>query len=262
MGASICHICATNTAEFARVRIMNKYEVRYDQCPRCGFVQTEKPYWLNEAYMTPISGNSIGLATRNRQMSEIVKTVLAFFFGTTGKYLDYGGGYGLFTRMMRDAGFRFYHYDLYCKNRFAAGFEADLSSGETYELLTSFELFEHLPEPVVEIGEMLKLSDSILFSTELLPPNNPRPGEWWYYALDEGKHISFYTLESLEIIAERFGMNFYTNGSTIHLLTKRSVQPILFETFCRHEAARALSACFQLPSLLGDDYAKLTSAMP
>ncbi len=41
-------------------------------------------------------------------------------------FLDYAGGYGVFTRLMRDIGFDFYWHDPYTQNLFANGFEKDI----------------------------------------------------------------------------------------------------------------------------------------
>ncbi len=48
---------------------------------------------------------------------------------------------------------------------------------------------------------MLKISRNILFTTTLLPSPMPQPGTWWYYGLEHGQHISFYSLETLQSIA-------------------------------------------------------------
>jgi len=49
-----CNICKNNTSIFSRVKILNKYDVKYFYCDYCGFIQTEEPYWLEEAYKEPI----------------------------------------------------------------------------------------------------------------------------------------------------------------------------------------------------------------
>ena len=108
-------------------------------------------------------------------------------------FLDYAGGYGVFTRLMRDIGFDFYWHDPYTQNLFANGFEDDLKSNSKFELLTAFEVFEHLVNPKEELEKMLRFSDTIVFSTELMPQEIPDPEEWWYYGFNHGQHISFYT---------------------------------------------------------------------
>ena len=120
---------------------------------------------------------------------------------------------------MRDIGFDFYWYDPHSTNLLARGFESK-SNRLKYELITSFESFEHFVEPVKEIKSMLQFSDNILFSTGLLPFLIPMPGEWWYYALESGQYISFYSYKTLKYIAQSYNINFYSNGNNIHLFTK------------------------------------------
>ncbi|WP_374824726.1 glycosyltransferase [Aerosakkonema sp. BLCC-F183] len=228
-----CKICQSESVFFAKAKLLNKYDVDYLQCPNCRFVQTEEPYWLSEAYSNPIAKSDVGLVSRNIMLSKISTNIINTIFNDEGKFLDYGGGYGLFVRLMRDLGFDFYWEDKFCPNIFAQGFE--IKKNDTiYELLTAFELFEHLVNPVEEIEQLLKYSTNILFSTELLPANNPKPQEWLYYSLLEGQHISIYTHQALSIVAAKLGLQIYSNGASIHLLTKKNIPPILFENlaFC------------------------------
>jgi len=148
--------------------------------------------------------------------------VIAAFFDTKAKFLDYGGGYGIFVRMMRDVGFDFYWLDEYCENLVARGFELNSLTKKT-ELVTSFETFEHFTDPLAEIEKMLKFSDNILFTTEIVEDHSfPDPEKWWYYSFPSGQHIGFYTKKSFEIIAKKYSLNFYSNGF-LHLFTKKDL---------------------------------------
>jgi glycosyltransferase involved in cell wall biosynthesis len=226
--SNICKICNSDSHLLDTALVLNKYTVAYFQCSNCGFVQTEYPYWLDEAYSTPIANSDIGLVSRNLSFSKLTERLILNYFNPTAKFLDYGCGYGLFVRLMRDLGLDFYGYDKYCQNLFSQGFVAQLH--DSYELVTTFEVFEHLIDPLDEIDKIAKLSKNILFSTQLIPESHPKPGEWWYYALHEGQHISLYTPQSLLIIAEKLNLDFYTNGSSVHLLTEKQLPSNIFET--------------------------------
>lgn len=118
---------------------MGKYDVAYYTCDHCGLLETEKPYWLSEAYTDTIPKTDEGLLRRNIYFADKVEKVIRKYFDTQKEYLNYGGGYGFFTRLMRDRELRFWHTDLYCKNLF--GYDAE--EGRTYELITAIEVFEH-----------------------------------------------------------------------------------------------------------------------
>jgi glycosyltransferase involved in cell wall biosynthesis len=214
-----CKVCQSDSHNFATAKILQKYDVNYYQCSHCGFVQTEEPYWLDEAYSEAIASSDLGLLYRNNTMANIAGKLLFNYFDHEAKFLDYGGGYGTFVRLMRDQGFDFYWQDKFCKNIFATGFELNEKDKSKLLLITAFELFEHLTNPLQELEEMLKLAPNIFFSTSLLPPSNPRPDQWWYYTPHEGQHIAIYTQKSLEILAKKYNLKLYTDGLSLHLLT-------------------------------------------
>ncbi|MBD2148115.1 glycosyltransferase [Sphaerospermopsis sp. FACHB-1194] len=225
-----CKVCGSDSHYFSTAKILQKYDVDYFQCSNCGFVQTEHPYWLNEAYSEAITNSDVGLVYRNNMMANIAAKLLFNYFDHEAKFLDYGGGYGLLVRLMRDQGFNFYWYDKFCKNLFATGFELTENIKSDLLLVTAFELFEHFTYPLQELEEMLKLAPNILFSTSLLPENNPQPDQWWYYTPHEGQHISIYTRKSLEVLAEKYNLKLYTDGNSLHLLTtNKNLPENLFE---------------------------------
>ena len=124
-------------------KIMNKYSIDYFYCSNCGFLQTQAPYWLEESYKHSINLEDTGILHRNVRLSKITSLLLLFLFKKNDKFLDFAGGYGLFTRLMRDRGLDFYWHDPYTRNLMARGFEYDDNSGPV-SLITSFECFERL----------------------------------------------------------------------------------------------------------------------
>jgi len=253
-----CSICSNKLDFFSHGNILNKYKVAYFRCNNCGLVQTESPFWLEEAYSQPINQSDVGLVNRNLTLANISKSIINTFFNRNKKFIDYGGGYGLLTRLMRDSGFDFYWFDKYCQNLFAKEFEADMDVEKSYELLTAFEILEHVINPHDEIERMLKLSDNILFSTVLLPANNPKPGDWWYYGLDHGQHLSFYTDKSLQCLANDFGSYYFSNGS-IHLFSKYKINRALFKLFSNQILSGVLAKFMTKKSLLERDYMLIQS---
>ncbi|MEA5541942.1 glycosyltransferase [Limnoraphis robusta Tam1] len=212
-------------------------------------MQTEDPFWLQEAYSSPIAASDVGLVSRNLQLSQVTEKLILSNFHPQGKFLDYGCGYGLLVRLMRDSGLDFYGYDKYCQNLFVKGFEGTVK--ERYELVTAFEVFEHFVDPIQEIEELLKISRNIFFSTQLLPGHNPQPNEWWYYALNEGQHIAIYTQQSLAEIAKRFDLNLYSDGNSLHLLTEKKLTEFSWINSISIHQSKS-----QLPSLIEKDFSK------
>ena len=229
--SAVCKICNGDTKLLFTGTVMGKYVVKYFQCNNCSFIQTEEPYWLKEAYNSVISDLDIGIIYRNIQLSNIVENIYyKGIFNSDNDFLDYGGGYGMFARMMRDKGFRFYRHDPYCDNLFAKYFDiTDLPANQRFEVLTAFEVFEHLVNPKEELEKMLKFSDNIIFSTELQPAGNITPETWWYFVPESGQHISLYSIGALQALAKSFGLHLYTNRSSIHIFSRKelSVDPFV-----------------------------------
>ncbi len=213
-----CKICNQSNSSIFTAKILNKYIIEYYYCDCCGFLQTEDPFWLEEAYINPITISDTGYMQRNIRLSKTVCTLLFFFFDRKAKFLDYAGGYGVFVRLMRDIGFDFYWDDKYTQNLFSRGFE--YRSGITLDAVTTFESFEHFTHPLSEIEKLLKLSRNIIFSTLLLPTPIPKPADWWYYGLDHGQHISFYSEKTFQYIAKKNDL-YYENLGGLHLFSDK-----------------------------------------
>jgi len=249
-----CNICHSTSELLTRALVLGRHESAYYRCTGCGFIQTEEPYWLSEAYSAAITASDVGLVRRNFELSAVAKVLITLFFNPRGHFVDYAGGYGLFVRLMRDCGYDFSWNDKYSENIFAQGFEASPPGGKTVELVTAFEVLEHLVDPTAEVERIFAYSRNILFTTLLLPDPPPQPGEWWYYGLEHGQHIAFYTRCSLALLAERAGLNFYTNGSSMHLFTEKRLSQPLFSVFARYKAARFLAPLAGRTSLVPADY--------
>jgi hypothetical protein len=222
-----CKICNSSIQHLFSEKVLLKYNVNYYRCQKCGFIQTETPYWLEEAYKESISACDVGVAQRGLLWRAALRRIINSFFDSSAKFVDFGGGTGLLVRLMRDLGFDFYRYDLYGANSFARGFDViDIQDGNIkFELLTAFEVFEHLENPLSDIEQMFRLSDSLLFSTLLQPLDLARlnPQDWDYFSPETGQHIAFYTSEALNEIALKFGCNLYSDGEDVHLLTLKKL---------------------------------------
>ncbi|MES2568235.1 MAG: class I SAM-dependent methyltransferase [Bacteroidota bacterium] len=204
--------------------------IDYFKCPNCDFLQTQEPTWLDRAYSSAIAPLDIGLIGRNRAFSDLTERLLLTFFDEAKTYVDFGAGYGVFVRMMRDKGFDFKWSDMHCENVFAKHFEeADMN--KHHDVITAFEVFEHLPNPVEELGVVLKNSEVLIFSTDITYNKQPDFNSWWYRSPHSGQHVSFFTEKSLHILASKFNKHFYTNGSDYHFICTKKIDPELVNDF-------------------------------
>jgi Methyltransferase domain len=253
----LCNICNSNLKYIFSAKVLGKYYVAYFHCDQCKLLQTEYPYWIEEAYSNTAIGLDTGVIFRNNYLASQTAVLLYFLFDSQSVFLDFAGGYGILTRMMRDLGFDFTWSDLYATNLFAKGFE--YQENQKVELLTAFECFEHFVNPLEEIEKLLQITDNILFTTELLPTQIPNPQEWWYYALDGGQHISLYSLETLQFIANKYNLNLLTDKRFIHLLTKKNIPDLLFKSLIKYNKLFQFYVRKQMKSKTDDDFHKFKS---
>lgn len=221
-----CNICEHQSSLLFKKQVLNKYNVGFYQCEKCEFLQTEKPFWIEESYQEAFTELDVFLADRAVQFSQVSENIVANYFDVKSKFLDYGGGVGLLTRIMRDRGFDWYHYDKYAKNIFSRSFDllGFENTGEKFELVTSFEVLEHLEKPLEELEKIFALGENFLASTVLQPSASvDELFSWYYLGAIHGQHISFYTQESMKIIGKVFDRNYYSNDFNVHLFTSKRI---------------------------------------
>lgn len=248
----LCRICSSGTTPAFSHQVLGKYQTHYHFCGNCGGLQTDEPFWLDEAYASPVAAADTTLLWRNQYLARAVSVLLYFLFDRDGRYLDAAGGYGVFTRLMRDIGYDFYWTDKYSPNLTAQGFEAEAGPGAPYTAVTAFEVLEHLADPVAFVAELLDTTgtDTIIFTTEMFAGAPPDPREWMYYAFATGQHITFYQRSTLELIGKRFGMDFHTSktrwwalgGMGIHVWTRAKINPLVWRLLASPRITGALHA--------------------
>lgn len=226
-----CKICDSLSEFVFGKKILQKYNASFFKCTNCGFLQTESPYWLEESYRLPFTPLDVWLVARPLNISQVTENLILNYFDPTKRFLDYGGGIGVFTRMMRDRGFQFYRQDKYAQNLFTQFFDvSDLPQDHRdFELITCFEVLEHLENPLDELNKMFSLGSNVFCSTTLQPEVSIEQLQSWIYIAElHGQHISFYTRKSMEIIADKFGCYYYSDHPEFHLFTSKKIKNFTF----------------------------------
>ena len=195
----LCRACGSN-AHYIFSGTLIDQTVRYYECDACQFVETEAPYWLEKAYASAINDSDTGLVMRNQISARLTAVTLLLMRKHKGRVVDFAGGYGLLTRLLRDMGIDASWSDPYCTNLLAKGFEHD---GKSADLVTAFEAFEHFVDPLIEVEKMFAIAPTIFLSTTICPTPTPAHSDWWYYGKEHGQHISLYRARSLEAIEKK-----------------------------------------------------------
>jgi 2-polyprenyl-6-hydroxyphenyl methylase/3-demethylubiquinone-9 3-methyltransferase len=146
----------------------------------------------------------------------------AMLAGTFGKTpavttLDYGGGNGKTAELLRASGFfNARSYDPFFP---ASG----ALPTQKFQLIICFEVLEHSPTPIATLIEMFSLladGGMILFSTLTQPPNIDQIGLNWFYVGPRNGHVTLYSVQSLQVIAKKFGMTYASAGEARHVFFK------------------------------------------
>src|ERR1700722_3401805 len=144
--------------------------VYYRRCQNCGFVFTPafderdfaafRKYIYNDGYIV-VDPDYAALRPAGH-----AKLIAGSFPDARSsiRILDYGGGEGLLASRLRDEGFSATTFDPFSS--------FDNLPGEKFDLITSFEVMEHVPSPQQTVATMVKLLEPqgvILFSTLVQP---------------------------------------------------------------------------------------------
>ena len=218
-----CRLCSGLLANKFSKKILDKYDVNFYECEECKSLQTEKPYWLEEAYADWLTKFDTGVYARVSK-TFLVSFVICKLFKLKN-VLDYGGGDGLFCRIMRDYHFNCFSYDKFSKNIYSKEFLNQ--NFITPDLLTSYEAAEHFSQPMDEFKKIFALKPKIFLMTTGIYQNHDQ--NWDYLEADTGQHIFFYSKESLEFIAKRFNYNitFLESGFILMISNEKKINNLL-----------------------------------
>ena len=223
-----CRCCGCPSEYFSKAKVL-KYEAKYYRCSQCLSVQVENPTWIAESHSRAISALDTGLVSRCVSASKLISSLLFLEKKQAATGIDWGGGTGLLTRLMRDLGFHMRSFDIYADGYLAEGFRASPSDFEistTY--VTSIECFEHLEDPIANFKIATKNTEYFFFTTELIPNPTPDPAtsNWWYFLPETGQHITFLSRAGLDRFREILGFDHYLKIGTLHIFSRKPIRQI------------------------------------
>lgn len=237
-----CRLCAGRLEPAFRATVLGKYSVQYLRCAACGALQSERPYWLDEAYRSPLASSDTGSAYRNLRCHAAL-VAIARTLRVRGAFVDYGGGAGLLCRLLRDSGFDAYLWDKYAQPVYAQAFvcePADIG-GKTVGLVSAIEVLEHSADPATEIGALFALRPQVIFATTVL--YRGEDSGWWYLGAPAGQHVFFYSPQAMTWLAKRYGYRYMSVGD-FHIFVRdpvRSWRRVLLQILLSRLGLRALS---------------------
>ena len=199
-----CRLCGARADFWNSRRLLNRYDISYYLCSECGSLETEKPYWLEKAYDVTGIGEDLGAGQRTIDLALKTSALLdQIKLPARAECIDFGGGIGLFTRLMRDRGFNFHSYDLYAQPFFSDRYSLTSLVGRAPAVVTAFEVLEHFSDPAQDLPQLFESRPALVIATTELFTGQDLT--WPYFADATGQHVFFYSPKAMNRIATRFG---------------------------------------------------------
>jgi Methyltransferase domain len=218
-----CRLCGARADFWNRKRLLNRYDIDYYLCSGCGSLSTEEPYWLEEAYDVSGIGDDVGAAQRTIDLALKTSALLdQIGLPARTECIDFGGGIGLFTRLMRDRGFNFFSYDRYAKPFFSDRYNVTTLAGRSPAVVTAFEVLEHFPDPHQDLEQLFEGRPAlVVVTTELFTGQDVN----WYYLSDTtGQHVFFYSPRAINLIAKRFDYSLALVGGLFVFVNRQGIR--------------------------------------
>lgn len=210
-----CRLCGGPADRQFVKTLLRKYEVGYYLCRQCNSLQTEEPYWLDEAYR---SGNLADLDPGPFMRSINSMTALYISAKIIGlprrpQVVDVGGGVGLLCRMLRDIGFDAHVSDRYATNALARGFD---DTGAPADIVCAFEVAEHFADPKEGKKQILGRGAPVcVVGTDTFRGQGE---DWTYLSPLSGQHVFFYSESGMRMLAADHSYHYERVGNLHYFL--------------------------------------------
>lgn len=196
--------------------------VYYVLCSQCGFCfAPEISKWSLKDFAEKIYNDDYILVdpdyVESRPRLNAQNLIATFGARAIGiKHLDYGGGSGELSALLKKADWHSTTYDPFVDT------QVEIAQLGQFDLVTAFEVFEHVPDvrQLMANLRILLAPQGIVMFTTLLSDGHIRPNQrlsWWYASPRNG-HISLFSKRSMAVLAGAHGFQFGSFSPGYHAL--------------------------------------------
>ncbi|MFH1694025.1 MAG: class I SAM-dependent methyltransferase [Bacillota bacterium] len=214
----LCKICGKQTISYRHPR----FDMVFHECQYCGFIFKDEANYVSlreEIKKYDEHHNEDDNMGYVNFLTDFIEAAVLPYI-QTGKALDFGSGPNpVLSKIMRNSyGFDVDIYDLYYAKE-------KVYKNQVYDLITSTEVVEHLKSPMdafILFYKHLKPGGILSIMTLFHPRNKEMLFDWFY--IRDKTHVSFYTVQTMRIIAEKFNFEFIeTNDYRYTVFRKKAV---------------------------------------
>ena len=192
----------------------------YSQCVTCKFTfAPEFAKWSEKDFLEKIYNDKYieidpdYLEVRPQASSQFLKQMFPDQKASI-RHLDYGGGNGKLSQLLRQDGWDSETYDPFPSS------DTRLADLGKFNLITAFEVFEHVPdvtELMQNLTQLMAADCLVLFST-LVSDGNIKANTriTWWYASPRNGHISLFSKQSLLLLANKYQLNVGSFSDGLH----------------------------------------------
>jgi hypothetical protein len=231
-----CPVCAKRAALFDVVDFnkcceedrgkflpLSGVPVYYALCGDCGYLfAPEFLGWSRADFVEKIYNDAyveVDPEFEEIRPAQSAKVLTEMFGAHKGRFshLDYGGGDGRLSRLLAADGWRSRSYDPFFDPATTLG-------GEKFDLITVFEVFEHVPRPHEMMRQIAAAAhdETFIFFSTFAHDSAIRRGErinWWYVAPRNG-HVGIFSKNSLALLGRTYGYQWGTFTDYLHCYCK------------------------------------------
>lgn len=194
-----CKVCGQKVRELED----EPFNTIYLKCTHCGFISLDDRFLVTfdeERAEYDLHENSIEDQGYVDYLDRFLSVAVDPFI-KEGKALEFGCGPGpVLAELLSRRGFSVNIYDKHYK-------PDDSAFNQTYDLITATEVFEHLDAPLETLKKLsgVLAKGGVLSIMTSVPPIEDDEFLKWHYRREK-THISFFTLEALEVLAGACGL--------------------------------------------------------
>jgi hypothetical protein len=232
-----CKVCGGKTILFDVIDIERQCSLKspypdglsgipiyYHKCSKCNFIFTHFfDRFVDENWSEYIYNNDYKridpdyAGKRAFQNKNLVKAAIKSWWSSKDIGLDYGGGIGGLSDVLNLEGIKYESFD---------PFGGDTRNGieKKYSIISAFEVLEHVTSPLHVFDAMVKMLDKkrglLLISTQLTKAtmNSGQLINSWYAAPRNG-HISLYSIETMNYLADKFKLDYRRVSRGLHIFS-------------------------------------------